>query len=123
VANQHTSDVPRRTADVHSMRALLEDGRKCAVHGANRAANLRYQIEMMLAMRGSREELAARPPVHNMVSPINPLYHDEDNAAQILMCTEFGPLDIAVMSIVGMTSPRCWRAPGPDPRRSSGRSR
>jgi trimethylamine--corrinoid protein Co-methyltransferase len=106
VGNQHTSDVPRRVADVHSIRAMLEEGRKCAVHGANRAANYRFQIEMLLAVRGSREALAARPPVHNMVAVYNPLYHDEDNAAQILMSVDYGiPLDIAVMSIVGVTSP------------------
>ena len=61
---------------------------------------------MLLAVRGSREALAARPPLHNMVAVYNPLYHDEDNAAQILLSVEYGiPLDIAVMSIVGMTSP------------------
>ncbi len=106
VGNQHTRDVPGRTADVHSFRAMLEEGRKCAVHGASSVANLRYQIEMLLAVRGSREALAERPPIHNMVAVYNPLYHDEDNAAQILMSVEYGiPLDIAVMSIVGMTSP------------------
>ena len=106
VGNQHTSDVPRRVADVYSLRAMLEEGRKCAVHGANKAANYRFQLEMMLAVTGSREALAARPPVHNMVAVYNPLYHDEDNATQILMSVEYGiPLDIAVMSIVGMTSP------------------
>ncbi len=37
-----------------------------------------------------------------MVAPINPLYHDADNAAQIMLAVEYGiPLDIAVMSIVG----------------------
>ncbi len=106
VANQYTSDVPRRTADVHSFRAMLEDGRKCAVHGASRVENYRYQIEMMLAVQGSREGLAARPLIHNMVAVYNPLYHDEDNSAQILLSVEYGiPLDIAVMSIAGMTSP------------------
>jgi trimethylamine--corrinoid protein Co-methyltransferase len=106
VGNQHTSDVPPRTADVHSVRAFLEEGRLCAVHGANSVANYRYQIEMLLAVRGSREALAERPPLHDMVSPYNPLYHDEDNAAQILLSVEYGiPLDIAVMSMVGMTSP------------------
>jgi trimethylamine--corrinoid protein Co-methyltransferase len=106
VGNQHTSDVPRRVADVHSLRAMLEEGRKCAVHGANRIENYGYQLEMLLAVCGTRAALAARPPIHNMVAVYNPLYHDEDNAAQILRSVEYGiPLDIAVMSIVGMTSP------------------
>ena len=106
LGNQTTGDVPPQTSDVHSMRAMLESQRKCAVHGASSVEGLRYQVELMLAVRGSREALAERPLVHNMVSPYNPLYHDTDNAAQILLSTEYGlPLDIAVMSIVGITSP------------------
>jgi trimethylamine:corrinoid methyltransferase-like protein len=106
VANQYTSDVPRGTTDVHSCRAMLEAGRKCAVHGATRNDGYRYQIEMLLAVRGTREALRASPLIHNMVAVYNPLYHDEDNAAQILLSIDYGiPLDIAVMSIVGMTSP------------------
>jgi trimethylamine---corrinoid protein Co-methyltransferase len=106
LGNQTTGDVPARTADVHSMRVMLEAQRKCAVHGASSVEGLQYQIELMLAVRGTREALAERPLVHNMVSPINPLYHDADNAAQILRSVDYGlPLDIAVMSIVGVTSP------------------
>lgn len=99
-------DVPGHTGDVHSFRVMLESQRKCSVHGASSADNFQAQIEMMLALRGSREALAARPPIHHMVAPINPLYHDADNAAQIMLAVEYGiPLDIAVMSIVGVTSP------------------
>jgi trimethylamine--corrinoid protein Co-methyltransferase len=44
--------------------------------------------------------------VHNMVSPINPLYLDPDNSAQLILCCEYGlPLDIAVMAMVGITAP------------------
>ena len=106
LANQHCGDVPGRTSDIHSMRVVLEAQRKCSVHGASTVENLRYQVELMLAVRGSREALAARPMVHNMVSPINPLYLDPDNCAQLLLCCEYGlPLDIAVMAIVGITAP------------------
>jgi trimethylamine--corrinoid protein Co-methyltransferase len=61
---------------------------------------------MMIAVRGSREELASRPMVHNMVAPINPLYLDPDNSAQLILSCEYGlPLDIAIMAIVGITAP------------------
>jgi trimethylamine--corrinoid protein Co-methyltransferase len=106
LANMITSDVPPRTTDLHSMRTLLEAQRKCSVHGAISARSWRYQIEMLLAVRGSREALAARPLVHHMVPPINPLYLGFDYAEQILTAVEFGiPMDVPVMSIVGMTSP------------------
>ncbi len=107
LANMNAArDVPATTGDVHSFRVMLESQRKCSVHGASSVENFRAQVEMLLALRGSRAELAARPPIHHMVSPYNPLYHDADNAAQILLAVEYGiPLDIAVMSIVGVTSP------------------
>ncbi|UCB44403.1 MAG: trimethylamine methyltransferase family protein, partial [Spirochaetota bacterium] len=106
LANQYTGDVPAHLSDLYSMRSVLECQRKCSVHGATSAESLRYQIEMMLAVRGSREELAKRPMVHNMVSPINPLYLDPDNSAQLILSCEYGlPLDIAVMAIIGITAP------------------
>jgi trimethylamine--corrinoid protein Co-methyltransferase len=106
LANMYAGDVPGRTCDVHSMRAVLESQRKCSVHGASTVQNLRYQIEMMLAVRGSREALALRPLVHNMVSPYSPLHQDADNIEQILLSVEYGlPLDCAVMPIVGVSSP------------------
>ncbi len=106
VANQHCIDVPGRTSDLHSLRAVLECGRKCSVHGAATLENLRVQIEMMLAVRGSREALAERPMVHHMVPPDNPLFLNEDLAGQILLAVEYGlPMDMPVMSMAGMTSP------------------
>ena len=106
LANMICSDVPPRTTDVHSMRTLLEAQRKCSVHGAISAASWRYQIEMLLAVRGSRQALAERPLIHHMVPPINPLYLGFDYAEQILVACEYQiPIDIPVMSIVGMTSP------------------
>jgi trimethylamine---corrinoid protein Co-methyltransferase len=106
LANMICSDVPPRTNDVHSMRTQLEANRKCSVHGAATAASWRYQIEMLLAVRGSREALAERSPVHHMVPPINPLYLGYDYTEQILTACDWSiPIDIPVMSIAGMTSP------------------
>jgi trimethylamine---corrinoid protein Co-methyltransferase len=106
LANMVCSDVPARTCDIHSLHTLLEAQRKCSVHGANTARNWRYQIEMLLAVRGSREGLAERSPVHHMVPPINPLFLANDYVSQILLACEYDiPIDIPVMSIVGVTSP------------------
>ena len=105
LANMVCCDVPARTCDVHSLRAVLESQRKCSVHGANTVENLRYQVEMLLAVHGSREALAARSVVHHMVPPINPLFLSNDGTAQILLACEYRlPLDIPVMSVVGLTS-------------------
>jgi trimethylamine---corrinoid protein Co-methyltransferase len=106
VGNLHCEDVPGRTSDIHSVRGMLEAGRKCAVHGAATADTLRYQVELMLAVSGSREALATRSQLHHMVPPINPLYFGSDYCEQVLIAAEYGiPIDVPVMSIVGITSP------------------
>jgi trimethylamine--corrinoid protein Co-methyltransferase len=106
VATLHCGDVPAQTADLHSFRTLLENERKCVIHNAFSLENLRYLIEMAVAVRGSREALAERPLVHLMASPISPLFLNEDDTGQILLAIEYGlPLDLPVMPIAGITAP------------------
>ena len=64
VATLHCGDVPQATADLHSFRVLLESQRNCIVHNAFSLENLHVLLEMAIAVRGSREALAARPLVH-----------------------------------------------------------
>lgn len=106
VGNFHCGDVPMNTSDVHSVRALLESGRKCAMHGAATARTFRYQIELLLAARGSREALAERSQVHHNITVTNPLFLTYDHLEQLFIAVEYGiPIDIPVMSIAGITSP------------------
>jgi trimethylamine--corrinoid protein Co-methyltransferase len=63
-------------------------------------------IEMLLAVCGSREALAARPPMHHMLSPISPLFLNEDDTAQLLLACEYGiPTDSPIMPTAGTTGP------------------
>jgi trimethylamine--corrinoid protein Co-methyltransferase len=99
-------DVPAATSDVHSCRVLLEYQRKCFIHTAFGLRNMRYMLEMALAVAGSREALAERPFVHFMMSPISPLYLPEDDTSQLLLACEYGiPTDIPIMPVAGATSP------------------
>lgn len=106
VGNFHCGDVPLNTSDVHSVRALLESGRKCAMHGASTAQTFRYQVELLLAARGSREALAERSQIHHNITVTNPLFLTYDHLEQLFIAVEYGiPIDIPVMSIAGLTSP------------------
>jgi trimethylamine--corrinoid protein Co-methyltransferase len=106
VATLHCGDVPARTADVHSVRTLLEAQRKCVVHNAFSAESQRVIYEMLVAVAGSCEALAARPFMHQQASVISPLFLNQDDVEQILVACEFGiPLDLPLMSIVGISSP------------------
>lgn len=106
VATLHCGDVPAATADLHSVRALLESTRKCIIHNAFNAENQLSIYEMLVAVAGSREALAERPLLHQQASVINPLFLNEDDVEQILVACEWGiPLDLPLMSIAGISSP------------------
>ena len=106
VGNFHCGDVPMNTSDIHSARALLESGRKCAMHGAATAETFRYQVELLLAARGTREALAERSQIHHNITVTNPLFLTYDHLEQLFIAVEYGiPIDVPVMSITGITSP------------------
>ncbi len=102
----HCTGVPEETADLHSLRVLLECQRNNIVHNAFNLRNLRYMIEMMIAVRGSREALKERPWLHTVISPISPLFLNEDDTAQLLLAGEYGlPTTMPIMPSVGTTGP------------------
>jgi trimethylamine---corrinoid protein Co-methyltransferase len=106
VATLHCGDVPEATSDIHSMRVLLENQRKCIIHNAFSIKNHRYLLEMAIAVRGSKEALAERPLYHHMLSPISPLFLNEDDTSQLLLACDYGiPTDIPIMPISGSTAP------------------
>ena len=99
-------DVPLETADIHSLQVVLEHQRKPIVHNASNLKNYKVMIEMMLAVRGSKEELQKRPLVNLMVSPIAPLFWNKDDLGQLLLACEYGiPADIPIMPVSGTTGP------------------
>jgi len=106
IATLHCSDVPAQTSDIHSIQVLLENQRKAIIHNAFSLENHRHIIEMLLAVRGSKEELSHRPLMHHMLSPISPLFLDENNTAQLLLACEYGiPTDIPIMPSAAATAP------------------
>jgi trimethylamine--corrinoid protein Co-methyltransferase len=99
-------DVPAATSDLHCLRVLLESQRLPISTSAFGLDNLRCMIEMLLAVQGSRQELASRPRMHLEMSPISPLYLAEDDAAQLLLACEYHiPILFAPMPNAGATGP------------------
>ncbi len=99
-------DVPAATSDLHCLRVLLESQRRPISTNAFSIGNLRCMIGMLLAVRGSRAELARRPPMHLELSPISPLSLGEDDASQLLLACEYGiPALFPVMPNTGATGP------------------
>ena len=106
IATLHCGNVPAHAADIHSVRTLLGAQRTCIIHNAFSARSQRLIIEMLVAVAGSREALAARPFMHQQASVISPLYLNEDDTEQMLVACEHGiPLDLPLMGIAGISSP------------------
>lgn len=106
IATMHCGDVPEAIADIHSLNVLFRNFRKGIVHNAFSVANHRLMVEMALAVSGSREALATRPPYHHMLSPISPLFLNEDDVSQLLLACLYGiPTDMPIMPIAAFTGP------------------
>jgi len=99
-------DVPAKTADLHATRVLLQHQRKHFMNLTMGSRNMRYQIEMQLAIRGSREELKKRPLFHPIACLISPLYIPEDDIEIMMLAGEYGlPIKIPVMPMLGASAP------------------
>ena len=99
-------DVPGKTADLHATRLLLQGQRKHFMNLTMGSRNMRYQIEMQLAIRGSREEMKRRPLFHPIACLISPLYIPEDDIEIMMIAGEYGlPVKIPVMPMLGASAP------------------
>jgi trimethylamine--corrinoid protein Co-methyltransferase len=99
-------DVPAKTADLHATRVLLQNQRKHFMNLTMGSKNVRYQIEMQLAVRGSRAEVAKRPLFHPISCLISPLYMPEDAIDIMMIAGEYGlPVKIPIMPMLGASAP------------------
>jgi len=99
-------DAPHKTADLHATKILLENQRKHFMNLTMGSKNMRYQIEMQLAVRGSREEMRKRPLFHPIACLISPLYLPEDDINIMMLAGEYGlPLKIPVLPMLGASAP------------------
>lgn len=101
-----TGDVPVQTADIHAVQVLLENQTKHIMAQNFGLKNLKYMIEMMIAVRGSEEELKKRPLCHCTMATVSPLYLTEDNADRIILAGEYGiPVIIVTTATTGLSAP------------------
>jgi trimethylamine--corrinoid protein Co-methyltransferase len=106
IATFYCQDVPKEVANLCSLQVVLEHQRMPITHNADNFSIFKLMLEMLLAVRGSKEELARRPPMNLMVSPIAPLYWNEDDLNQLLLACKYGiPADIPIMPVTGLTGP------------------
>jgi len=99
-------DSPHKTADLHAVKILLESQRKHFMSLTMGPKNLRYQIEMQLAIRGSREAVQKRPLFHPIACVISPLYFPEKDIEIMMLAGEYRlPIKLPVLPMLGASAP------------------
>lgn len=99
-------DVPPQSADLYATKTLLENSRKHFMGLTMGSVNMKYLVEMQLAVRGTKEAMIQRPPFHSIVCPISPLYYPEDEIERLKVCGEYGlPVKVAVLPMLGVSAP------------------
>ncbi len=99
-------DVPPKSADLHATKILLENSRKHFMGLTMGSINMRYLVEMQLAVRGTREAMLERPLFHAIICPMSPLHYPADEIERLKVCCENGlPLKVCVEPMLGASAP------------------
>ena len=101
-----TPDVPDVTYTVHTLKDALLNTRKHVWALLNDSRVLKFQLEMALAVRGSKQELVERPRISGIVCIIEPLFFPHDEIERLLQYAEYKvPLKVPFFPVGGANSP------------------
>lgn len=102
----NVGDVPLKTSDIHCLEMMFENQRKNVLIQCFTTQNLKYMIEMALAIRGSREELKQRPPFNTVGGMISPLFIPGEDVEMLFLAGEYGiPTSMVTQTNAGATGP------------------
>jgi trimethylamine--corrinoid protein Co-methyltransferase len=100
------SDLPQATYDIHALKDALIHCRKHTWALILDSKNLHYQIEMMLAVAGSRQNLNERPLCSGIFSILSPMYIPHDEIERLLIYGKYHiPVRMVVLPLKGGNSP------------------
>lgn len=99
-------DVPSPIFDVSVVKLLLEANRKHFWALVSNSLNLKYELEMLEVVAGSRKELKQRPLASGIVCVIDPLRMPYDEIERLLLYGQYHiPIRIPIASIIGANAP------------------
>ncbi len=99
-------DVPSKSSDLYATKILLENSRKHFMGLTMGSINMKYLVEMQLAVRGTKAAMIQRPLFHAIVCPMSPLYYPEDEIERLKVCGENGlPVKVTVEPMLGASAP------------------
>lgn len=100
------ADVHERISDSYRLYLSLLFARKPAVTGTFTPDGLPVMLDLLLAVRGSRAALRARPLAIFTCCPTSPLKWSADACRTLLDCGRAGvPVEIVAMPLAGFTAP------------------
>ena len=99
-------DIPQKTYDIEILKIDLENSRKHIWALTTDSRNLKYQLEMMVAVAGGSRQLQERPVCSGIVCLIEPLYFPDDEIERLLLYGQYKlPVKVPVCPIVGANAP------------------
>ena len=99
-------DVPQQMADWYRLYLLLRYGRKPIVTGTFAIESFAIMHELLVAVAGSAEALAAKPRAIFDVCPSPPLLWSDITCANLIDCARTGvPAELVSMPLMGATGP------------------
>jgi trimethylamine--corrinoid protein Co-methyltransferase len=99
-------DVPQQMADWYRLYLLLLYGRKPIVTGTFAIESFAIMHELLVAVAGSAEAVAARPRAIFDVCPSPPLLWSDITCANLIDCARSGvPAELVSMPLMGATGP------------------
>ncbi len=100
------NDVPNAIGDSIRLYALLKTTSKAIVTGAFTIDGFNVMAEMLLAVRGTKEALRAKPFTIFSACPTSPLKWSTTTADNTARCAELGiPVEFIAMPLAGLVSP------------------
>ena len=101
-----TSDVPKGMADLYRLYLVLRYSRKPMVTGAFAIETWPIMKDLLVAVTGSEEALAAKPIAVFDVCPSPPLLWSDITCQNMIDCARYGvPAELVSMPLTGATGP------------------
>jgi trimethylamine:corrinoid methyltransferase-like protein len=99
-------DAPLQTADIHALKATLENTSKHVIVQPYSLESLEYLFELAVAVSGGREALKERPRISMVSCALSPLAFKPMDVEALILATRFGvPIYAASLPSAGSTSP------------------
>lgn len=100
------ADVPEQVGDLYRLYLVLLHARKPVVTGAFAVDTWHVMKDMLVAVAGSEEALAAKPTAVFDVCPSPPLLWSEITCENLMDCATYGiPAELVSMPLAGATGP------------------